>query len=361
MYILTGKDVASILRHLSARHLQTLHDALSQALIQYSRENQEKNAQIEIHQPHRSSFTTSRGITSLVMPVSDTSTTGVKVVTLAPGAAARGAITVYSAEGDLLGVLNAEEITAFRTALASMVALKHFVKEHGASERNVVVFGAGRQAEWHIRLVLQTLDDKSIANITVVNRSKSRLDSFQRDLLDDLSAQYPRVSFKTLTSDAVTAASECPELRFILSQADVIFGTTPSTQPLFPSSFLKDPSSRSYTKNRFISLIGSYKPNMQEIDTETVLDALRDGGKIVVDTREACLIEAGELIQAKVTGENVVELGELRAGMGSSVQGHEAGNFIFKCVGMALMDMVVGNALIDIAKEVKSGMEVSEF
>ena len=49
------------------------------------------------------------------MPVSDTSSTVVKVATVPAKGNIAGAITIYSGQtGELEGVLNAAEITAFR-------------------------------------------------------------------------------------------------------------------------------------------------------------------------------------------------------------------------------------------------------
>lgn len=53
--------------------------------------------------------------TVLAMPVSDTSSTVVKVATVPAKGNIAGAITIYSGKtGELEGVLNAAEITAFR-------------------------------------------------------------------------------------------------------------------------------------------------------------------------------------------------------------------------------------------------------
>ncbi|KAF2796038.1 ornithine cyclodeaminase/mu-crystallin family protein [Melanomma pulvis-pyrius CBS 109.77] len=383
MYLLTNTHITAILHNLSTIHLNHLHDALATSLAQFSAQQNSPNPTTEIHQPQRSHFVTSRGITTLTMPVSDTSSTGVKVVTLAPGSAAQGAITIYEAEGALLGVLNAEQITAFRTALASMIALKLHVRDTHNSDsekekKSVVVFGAGKQAEWHVRLVLRVLGAEHIARITVVNRGRERLSALERGVLNDLRGVYPSVRFETLEHDpnASTMGSgnigspDSDPLRLTLFGADIIFCTTPSIFPLFSDAYLKDETTGRYNKQRFIALIGSYRPDMQEIDSDTILGPLAKGGngKIVVDSREACLVEAGELLRARVSAGDLVEVGELwtqgrENAIGNLNRGsvEEGGNVIFKCVGMALMDMVVGKALIEIARELGVGMEVTDF
>lgn len=137
--------------------------------------------------------------------------------------------------------------------------------------------------------------------------------------------------------------------------SDVIFGCTPATEPNFPFQFLaKSP------KQRFISIIGSYKPHMQEIDSETVLSG---GGKVYVDSKEACMKESGELIRAKIPSERLIEIGELyKANEKSNAldlsDGH---NVIFKCVGMGIMDLAVGLKILDIARESRLGSEIEGF
>jgi ornithine cyclodeaminase len=92
---------------------------------------------------------------------------------------------------------------------------------------------------------------------------------------------------------------------------------------------------------------------MQEIDSETLLS----GDCIYVDTREGCLAEAGELINAHVTADQLVEIGQL--------QGTEPfatnKNLIFKCVGMGIMDLVMAGKLLEMAQDKGVGVVISDF
>ena len=92
-------------------------------------------------------------------------------------------------------------------------------------------------------------------------------------------------------------------------------------QPLFPAEFLTSHEGRK--KGRYISCIGSYAPHMTEIHPDIFREAVapehthhhhkhaKKGGVIIVDSLESCLKEAGEIIQAKLKPENLVEIGEL--------------------------------------------------
>ncbi|KAI1077466.1 proline utilization protein PrnX [Whalleya microplaca] len=344
MLVLRDKEVKTILTDLSVANCHQLLDSLSKSLLDYS--NSENTPDNLVHQPLRQVFTTAPGHTSLFMPASNTASTGIKIVTLpGNGGAPRGAINVFAPAGELIGLLNAEEITAFRTALASMIM---FLK-CPIQKTHIVVFGAGKQAEWHIRLAV-LLSGNSIQNITIVNRSSSTLEQLNARL-ENLKQQYKNLNIRFIPKDRV--ANYELELKTVLQDCDAIMCCTPSTEPLFPSSYLAaDQNIR--PKNRFISLIGSYKPNMQEVDSETLLC----GRNIYVDSREACLEEAGEIIKAQVPGTRLIQVGEMLSHPETS---SIDGNLVFKCVGMGIMDVVVASELLNIAKEKGIGKTVDNF
>lgn len=99
------------------------------------------------------------------------------------------------------------------------------------------------------------------------------------------------------------------------------------------------------------------------------------GGVIIVDSLESCLKEAGEVIQAKLKPEHLVEIGELmmvkKAALREVELGGEGekgllewltrGNVIYKSVGLGLMDLVVGGDLITLAREKGYGTTIEEF
>ncbi|KAI1496224.1 proline utilization protein PrnX [Biscogniauxia marginata] len=344
MLVLSDREVKSILTDLSASRCRALLETLSKALSDYSTTRDDPKALV--YQPLRQVFTTTLGHTSLFMPASNTETTGIKVVTIpGSGGTPRGAINMFSPAGELIGLLNAEEITAFRTALVSMIPFLRcpIPKTH------VVVFGAGKQAEWHIRLSLLLAGD-SIQSITIVNRSSSSLDELDKRL-DGPIQQNTKLDIGLLAKDR--AADYESELKEALQKSDAIMCCTPAIEPHFPSSYLA-PSQNSKPKRRFISLIGSYTPSMHEVDSETLLS----GGNIYVDSREACLEEAGEIIKARVSGSRLVELGEMLSDLKPN---DPEGNIVFKCVGMGIMDVVVSSGLLKIAREMHIGRTIEDF
>jgi ornithine cyclodeaminase len=261
---------------------------------------------------------------------------------------------VLSAQGELLGVISAAEVTAFRTALATMTLFSRckWLFDSGKKAR-IIVFGSGRQAEWHARLALLLLPEK-IDGITFVNRGQERLDQMMAGLRRDLQQRYPNLKISAYAKSALKAEEYSSRLSSDLAESNVLFCCTPSTEPLFAY----DAIATANRDKRFISIIGSYKPHMQEVDKQTLLSGTE--GRIYVDSKHACLKEAGELIMAGVQESQLVEAGEVfgRDPELESEQVAGAGNIIFKCVGMGIMDLVVAKMLLDMAAEKGLGTKV---
>lgn len=346
MLVLKESDVLGLLSNVSVPECRHLLERLHDVLREYTQTKSAPPAERTIHQPEREVIVSKVGTTTLFMPSSITTSTGVKVVTIGPRGL-KGAITLFAPEGELLGLVNAEEVTAFRTALAVMIPLVRYARR--AKTTNMVVLGAGRQAEWHVKLGLLL---GGVQHVTVVNRSEPRR---MEQLFGEMRDKWPAATCQLLLK---TAPDYDQRLRECLAVADVVCCCTPATTPHFPASYLNQSP-----RPRFISLIGSYKPAMREIDSETLLSGA--GGRIFVDTKEGCLAEAGELIEAHVTEDQLVEIGELLDDsplpLEGHGQGHGQGNVVFKCVGLGIMDIVMAGELLGMAKEKGAGVTVDDF
>ncbi|RDH26968.1 hypothetical protein BDQ94DRAFT_154764 [Aspergillus welwitschiae] len=214
-------------------------------------------------------------------------------------------------------------------------------------KRNIVVFGSGKQVEWHLRLAF-LLTDGEIETVTIINRGRKRLDRLEETVISSIRLTQPNVRFQLIAKEHTPNYEEL--LRETLKHSDVIFCCTPSTAPLFPFSFLQ-----SSPKSRFISLIGSYKPHMKEIDTQTLLSG---GGCVYVDTAEGCLEESGELIDAAITRESLTDIGEYLGDKEEGTGRQLEGNIILKCVGMGIMDLVSSRLLLELAQESGLGQQM---
>ncbi|BCR92765.1 putative proline utilization protein PrnX [Aspergillus chevalieri] len=346
MHLLSETTIATILTSLTPSQGQEFLRILIQSLSSLNINN-------AIYQPARTSIVTDQS-TALFMPVSNTITTGIKIVHVPRTRPIAGVINLFDPEnGHLLGILGAAEITAFRTALATMTLFVRATGDQtGIKRENIVVFGSGRQAEWHARLALLLSPPGSVQSITFVNRGRARLQTLEEEVFPVLRGEYPGVTMDTLSQETLSQDDYEARLKGLLGRSDVIFSCTPATEPNFPFAYLQQ-----HPRRRFLGLIGSYKPQMQEIDTETLLCG---GGKIYVDSKEACLEESGELIRAGVTEDQLVEIGEVYGGS-SAVQIDANNNVVFKCVGMGLMDLVIAKQVLEVAIKQDQGMNVEGF
>ena len=370
--ILTDSDIKNIFSKLSNAGLLALTSSLERALIDYSVQDGKS------YQPHRGVVKRPDGQVSLFMPATTEELNGVKIVGVRPSeavaaasstgkpqAALKSVLTLCDRYGEAIGVLNAAEITAFRTSLGSML-LYRFRKVTD----NIVVFGAGKQALWHIRLAI-LLRGQDIKTITVVNRSKPRTVA----LLDELKTDpdFPIPSHITLTSFDNESNDEAA-FESLVASADAIFCTTPSTQPLFPATFLASPEA--LKKTRYIAAIGSYRLDMQEIDPELLKMVINSsiatpvphyqGGVVTVDSAIGCLDEAGELVKAGVSTDKMLEAGQILQTKKSSPSDEldkwlESGFVIYKSVGIGVMDLAIGEELLRLAKDMGVGVHLPSF
>lgn len=300
-----------------------------------------------------------------------------------PGAGTRdtspqGSITLLDAESLPFALINAHELTAFRTAL---VALMIFSKRKKV--KTLTVFGAGKQAYWHIRLAL-TLRGSEIKKVYIMNRSFERAAELLRDIYSPENASWRGdVKFNAVSSDF---GEYKRILQGAIQKSDAIFCCTPSNEPLFPAEFVTSRDGRQ--KGRFVSAIGSYKPHMTELHPDILRDEVnvatpnklfqkntKRSGVVVVDSLDAAFKEAGEIIQAEVKAHQVVELGELLMVREASRKAAkddgeedkklrewvERGNVIYKSVGLGLMDLVAGGDLVRLARERNVGTTIEDF
>jgi ornithine cyclodeaminase/alanine dehydrogenase-like protein (mu-crystallin family) len=89
--------------------------------------------------------------------------------------------------------------------------------------------------------------------------------------------------------------------------------------------------------------------------------AFIERARIVVDSREACLTEAGELIRAVDDGLtdplDWIELGEIVGGA-DEARMTDAGISFFKSVGLAVQDMAAGALALERAERLGLGSEI---
>ncbi|EGN97636.1 hypothetical protein SERLA73DRAFT_110946 [Serpula lacrymans var. lacrymans S7.3] len=263
--------------------------------------------------------------------------------------------------GAVKAIVNARSLTATRNAAGSVLASRLLLSK---TPTTLVAFGAGKQIEAHVDLHLRAFP--SLNTITLVNRS---VNDRVLALLNILHARHPLITFNVLAStptpadnpdsNVSTNSGDHLDLESLVRAAHIICTATPSTSPLFPSSWV--------SPGTHLNLVGSFKPTMREIDDALVKRA----GVVVVDSREACLVEAGELIGAGLGEESMVEIGEIVAinvGDGEAeklkkcVDVRSKGDVtIFKSVGVGLQDVAIACLVVKRAEEMGVGVHVEAY
>jgi alanine dehydrogenase len=266
------------------------------------------------------------GVT-LVMPghVGPTDALAVKVVSVRNENPVHGlprinalVVLVDAATGIPAAVMDGRYLTALRTGAASGVATDVL----GRADATVLaMIGAGAQAPEQILAVAAV---RPIARVLVYARRADRV----RALIEQMTARCgPAIAF---------APAESAEAA--VREADVVCTATTSRTPVFDGAALR--------AGVHVNGVGSYRPDMRELDLTT----LQRADRIVVDQREAALEEAGELIHALAEGAIprsalTTELGEVVAG---TKPGRERPDDItlFKSVGNAVQDAAVAQAIV---------------
>jgi ornithine cyclodeaminase/alanine dehydrogenase-like protein (mu-crystallin family) len=255
----------------------------------------------------------------VLMPAAGEGGVGVKLVTVNPQNPGRGlplihAVYVLFAPGSMepLAVIDGQVLTALRTAAVSGLATRHLAR---ADAERLVLFGAGVQAHSHLEAMRAV---RPVWLLTVVSRSPERAAA----LVDRARAMD------------MEAAVGGPET---VAGADLICTCTTSPEPLFDGTAVK--------AGAHINAVGSYQPHTRELD-----DATMGRARVVVETREAALAEAGDILipmASGVIGPDAIVADLAEVVRGSAVRTRPEDVTVFKSVGVAFEDLVLARAAAD--------------
>ncbi|KIJ19656.1 ornithine cyclodeaminase [Paxillus involutus ATCC 200175] len=341
LLVLSAEDVSAVTSELKLEELEALMASVFHRLSSGS----------DYASPHRTSISMPRH-TTLFMPsrVPDLGTT-IKVVSVPmSGGDKQGlpasTIVLDETTGCVKAIVNASTLTALRTASGSVLATRLLISK---LPKTLLAFGAGQQINAHVDLHFRAFP--SLESCIIVNRANNtRL----QNLLSTLRRSHPFKTFEILTLDD-------EQLRDAVAKADIICTATSSTKPLFSSEWV--------SPGTHLNLVGSFTPHMHEIDSTLINRA----GKVVVDSRDACAIEAGELITAGKADnpkESMIELGELvekgedgkyvPVTLPGGVKGSD-GVTIFKSVGVGLQDVAIASLVVSRAKQMGYGTSIDNY
>jgi ornithine cyclodeaminase len=272
--------------------------------------------------PLRSKISSDKGDT-LLMPayLRSSQDLGIKIVSIYKDNLSLGlptvtaiAIVLDPQTGLPKALIDGDSLTAIRTGATGGLASELLSRRNS---KTVALFGAGVQGRAQLQGVM------TVRSITQVNLIDLSLSAAQK-LADEIStwASAPTVNLVSNPREAI-------------QDADIIITATTSSDPVFNGNDLRP--------GTHITGVGSYTPQMREVDEITVGRAM-----IVVDSREACLSEAGDIIIPKAAID--AEIGEIINGFKKGRQTDHEITF-FKTVGVAVEDAAAAAAILAEAEE----------
>lgn len=236
-------------------------------------------------------------------------------------------VTVFDAEtGTPAALMDGEVLTAKRTGAGSGAATD-LLDLRDSSE--AASLGNGTQAKTQLEAICC---DRDIKKARVFSLHYEHAQRFVDEMKEGDRIPESLEAVKT------------PETA--VSGADIICTATTSTKPVFQFRDLKP--------GVHVNGVGSFQPSMQEIDSETVKNAL-----VYVDSRESALSETGDL--AMPIQEGIINADHIRAELGEVVENPTLGRTtpeeitFFKSCGVAVQDVIAAGMALEKAKQHKLG------
>jgi len=279
-------------------------------VIRAIRDGFARDFQQTLRMPVRTKLEISGG-TLLLMPCYDSGlqAAGVKMVTVSAQA---GVIATYAlldaCTGEMLAMMEANWLTDLRTAATSAVATDLLA---GSDAETLGIFGVGRQAFAHLAVLPRV---RNFHRFLVCGSARSDMKKFSSRIKEEQGIEIELVTGETCARES-----------------DVICTCTTASEPVFDGRWLR--------AGTHLNLVGAFQPHTREVDDETIRHA-----RVVVDTYEGALAEAGDLLiplHNGVIGRNhiVADLHEIASGKKTGRIGRDDIT-LFKSVGCALEDLV---------------------
>lgn len=256
---------------------------------------------------------------------------GVKVVSVYPNNPSKhnlptilGVVLLTDAEtGDTLAIMDGAYLTALRTGAASGVATKYLARKDA---KKLGIIGTGVQGRTQLLAITKV---RKIEKVNAFDIDRDRCEQFCKQLSKELGIQVIPV-------DSAEKA---------VRGSDIVATASTSKTPVLLGDWLEE--------GIHVNAIGSHTPDARELDTTAMMRA-----RIIVDSREAALKEAGDLIipisQGLITADHIcAELGEVITGK-KSCRENDNTITIFKSQGLAIQDISTASKVYEVA--VKKGI-----
>jgi alanine dehydrogenase len=254
---------------------------------------------------------------------------GMKWVNVHPGNPAKGlptimAVLIYNDPdtGYPLAIMDASEITAFRTAATSTIASKYLARKDSLT---LGIVGAGYQAYHHIKAHEELFKLKEILASDINPRVVGRL-------IDSL----PNLPVRACAIDET-------------AKADIVCTLTPAHQPVVQKKWL--------VPGIHINAVGADAEGKEELEPSI----LEDATVVVDDLRQA--IHAGEINVPFAKG--LFKKEQIYATLGEIITGRKPGRTnnemitVFDSTGLAIEDIAVARLLYEKAQQKGVGLSIN--
>ncbi|HUS78465.1 MAG TPA: ornithine cyclodeaminase family protein [Patescibacteria group bacterium] len=217
--------------------------------------------------------------------------------------------------GALEALIEGTYLTAMRTGAVTGVAARYLAPKDA---KVAALFGCGIQGRTQAWAISEVCD---LEKLYVFDLSEASMKRFRDDME------------RKLGVDVIPSVSGAEAVK----DADVVVTATTARNPVVRREWLRDVV--------HVGAIGAFYPNYRELDTGIIRDA-----KVVVDSREAIMEEAGDILipisEGAITKDHIyAELGDLVLGR---KEGRTEGDglTVFKSVGLAIQDSSVASLVL---------------
>lgn len=241
----------------------------------------------------------------------------------------QGVVLLIDAKnGGILAIMDGAFLTAMRTGAVSGVATKYLARK---DSEEIGVIGTGVQGRKQLVAVTKVREIKKVKAFDI---AQHRSELFCSQLSDELGIKVVRVDS---AEDAVRGS-------------DIVITASTSKTPILNGDWLDS--------GTHVNAVGSHTPDSRELDFNTIKRA-----KVVVDSREAALKEAGDLMipisEGLITADHILaDLGQVVTGK-KSIRTSESDITLFKSQGLAIQDISTASRIYDLARKKEIGKEVN--
>lgn len=229
-------------------------------------------------------------------------------------------ITQDAKTGIVNAILDGTYLTQLRTGAVQGAATDLLAKEDA---RTALLIGTGGQAMTQLEAMLTV---RRLETVYISDRNYDKADEFCKRASEIFKDKYP---VKLVAID---------DPNKVVSKSEIITSVTTSKTATFDGDLVKP--------GTHINGVGAYTPDMCEIP----VSALKKADKIIFDTVDGVLSEAGDIIQPlekNLISKNEFD-GELGQLVNKNIKGRKSDSdiTIFKTVGTAVLDIIVADKIV---------------